>query len=170
MADLLVVFASFLNFHPSVPPATTAERQRSHRILRQMLRQFERDPQTVLKAFWKNCDWLPRRHSALLHQLSSPSFNPQFLLSDLRDLDRSLLCADLLAQCPSLLLLQGKQDRIVHPQQAQVLLQTIRQTQAPRVELHLLDGPHALPATQPASCWEVVRSHLSCICEAGVLE
>lgn len=145
IADVVVVFAGFVHFHPKEP----RKQRRSQRILHQMIHQFQRDPQAVLDAFWQNCG---------LDQPVPPSpaaIQTQLLLHDLQDLGQSLLCADFLARRPKLILVQGQQDRIVDPDRAPALLQAL----GPHAQLMTLEGPHALPATQPQACWEQLRWH-----------
>ncbi len=149
IADAVVVFASFVNFHPS----ERRFQRRSQRILKQMIDQFQSDPEAVLRAFWQNCGHVPVNAAVLQSQASQ-----QVLSHDLQDLDHSLLCAEFLAQRPNqMVVFQGNQDRIVAPARAADLVQALRQ----RPALIYHDGPHALPATQAQVCWEKCREYLS---------
>ncbi len=159
IADLIVVFASFVNFHP----VDRRAKRRSQRVLQQMIEQFQLQPKVVLQAFWQNCGLQSYgvqncglEQAAIAPDSVNVLCNLPLLLNDLQDLDHSTLCIEFLARRPKILVLQGQQDQIVAPERASELAQALFNN----AECHWLEGPHSLPVSQFEDCWTRLRSQL----------
>lgn len=157
IADLIIVFGGFARFHPR----GQREERRSRRTLQQMIQQFDQNPTAVLRAFWQNCGLAADRYAG-----THPS--PQPLAHDLADLDHSLLCVDFLARRPQVLLLHGRQDRIVPLSQGQALAAALAHSLArpispgsPQTVWFELEGPHGLPFTHLQDCWGAIAPYLN---------
>jgi pimeloyl-[acyl-carrier protein] methyl ester esterase len=146
-ADLLVIFGGFFEFHP----AQAGLRRRSQRILHQMLNQFKIQPEVVLNAFKANC------YYPLTDQLTQElpdAYDFAVLTQDLERLDTSMIKIEILQEIPQILILHGKQDQIVSPQQGQNLRQQLPNSQL----IEMLDAGHALPFTHFQTCWSVLQA------------
>ncbi len=160
--DLLVIFGGFQSFHPSEPKA----QRRSQLVLRQMLKQLELDPLTVLRQFYQNCDY-----PEPLPDTRMPTLNPALLLRDLQALDQAQLAVALLAQIPRIVIFQGLQDQIVPVTQAEQLWEQVRLAKgdgtrscpSEACQYIPLAGGHALPFTHLETCWSLFQPTLSAI-------
>lgn len=146
-ATALVLFNSFMTFHPEEHRL----KQRSMKRLDRMVQQFQAQPEWVLSNFRTQCD----------HPLSDQPIallNHPLLLADLEQLGNSMLDPRLLAHIPQLLILQGKRDRIVLPAQRERLEQVL-----PHSQIGLIDAGHALPFTHLQDCWAALQPILSSV-------
>lgn len=152
MADLLVIFSSFLTFHPDEERA----RRRSQRVLQRMVEGFKANPGEVLTAFKANSnDPVPT---------SPPALNHALLLQDLEGLGTSHLNPQVLQSIPGIMIFHGTGDRIVPPRQGQDLANAIP-SNAQYSELS--EAGHALPFTHQQECWEILRDRLPLLRDAG---
>ncbi|NJR68796.1 MAG: hypothetical protein HC771_09105 [Synechococcales cyanobacterium CRU_2_2] len=155
-ADAVVVFASFVQFHPQEARA----RRRSQRILQRMIDQCRLDPESVLRAFWETCGHgLKLREQAIGEQtICEQTICEQttpLLVDDLVALGRSQMNLEDWMRSPQnsplIILIQGNQDHIVPSSRAPDLLEFWAN---PNATLIQMDGPHALPVTQSQHCWD----------------
>jgi pimeloyl-[acyl-carrier protein] methyl ester esterase len=149
-ADLLVLFSSFLSFHPQLE----LKRRRSHSILSQMMTQFEKNPQFVLEAFKTKC-YYPvawKRSSD-----STKSFNPELLIHDLKGLNTCLMDVALLKKIPKILILQGAQDRIVSFEKGRELFEHLPNNSQ---YIEIEQAGHGLPFTHIDACWSWICQRL----------
>lgn len=142
-AELLVLFSSFLSFHPW----SESKRRRSHLMLAQMMTQFEANPQSVLEKFKAKCyhpvSW--ERSSD-----SSTALNSELLLRDLEDLNICSLDVALLKKIPKILILHGVQDRIVSVEKGQELSEHLPDNSQ---YIEIEQAGHGLPFTHTDTCW-----------------
>lgn len=159
-ADRIIIFSSFLNFHPESPSL----RKRSQQMVQRMIEQFAIDPVLVLKNFWQKCGlsegpFHPLRMGDLeiadgFPESRGMSLNTDLLLQDLRQLNVAEFDRSHFASIPQVLLLHGTQDRIVAAQRSQGLID--RQDQY----YEIAAAGHALPFTHLETCWEWLQSLL----------
>ncbi|MBW4515243.1 MAG: alpha/beta hydrolase [Timaviella obliquedivisa GSE-PSE-MK23-08B] len=142
-ADLLVVFSSFLSFHPQLE----AKKRRSLLMLSQMMTQFKANPQTVLEAFRTKC-----YHPVLWERSpdSSKAINSELLLHDLESLSACLLDVSLLKKIPKILILHGVQDRIVSVEKGRELSAHLPDNSQ---YIEIEQAGHGLPFTHIDVCW-----------------
>lgn len=136
-ADRLVIFSSFLNFHPESPSL----RKRSQQRVQQMIEQFAIDPWLVLQNFWQKCGW----SGYPLCRNSDFELNPDLLLQDLRQLNLAEFDRNHLAKMPQVIVLHGEKDRIVAVERGRAL-------QGQYFEIAA--AGHALPLTHRELCWK----------------
>jgi pimeloyl-[acyl-carrier protein] methyl ester esterase len=151
-ADVLVLFGSFLCFHP----LSESKGRRSRLVLAQMIRQFQINPQAVLEAFRVNC------YSPVLWDSSdaAQSLDTDLLLEDLNGLDRCLLDVFILKKIPKILILQGVQDQIVPVEKGRELAAALPDnSQYMEVE----QAGHGLPFTHVEICWSWIESRLGAV-------
>lgn len=145
MADLLVIFSSFLTFHPE------AERlkRRSQRVLQRMVDEFAVNPTEVLTTFKINSDDPASECPTTLdHDL---------LLRDLKHLGITQIDPSILQSIPKILVVHGDRDRIVPVEQGRTLASQL----APNADYAEIAGAgHALPFTHQSACWTTVNAHL----------
>jgi pimeloyl-[acyl-carrier protein] methyl ester esterase len=103
-ASLLILFSSFLSFHPQ----QDKNKKRSQFMLAQMTTQFEANPIKVWEAFQGRT-----YHPAPWEHTDLPKMSVDRLHTDLKDLDTCTLDSDRLRMIPQVLILQGSGDRIV---------------------------------------------------------
>ncbi|MEM8605052.1 MAG: alpha/beta hydrolase, partial [Cyanobacteria bacterium P01_H01_bin.121] len=162
-ADRLIIFSSFLAFHPT---ELTAQRHSKRRV-NAMVRQLPRQPEAVLLQFWANtfepseaawantdADYLPRANWSLLQQ-------------DLESLNVAGLQLDPQIWPAKILILHGTEDRIVPLAMGQRLAELIK-SQAVAREPHdsvqfqaLATVGHALPLTHTAIAQTILEAWLA---------
>jgi pimeloyl-[acyl-carrier protein] methyl ester esterase len=152
-ADVLVLFSSFLSFHPLAERGIIeGNSKRSRLVLAQMIRQFQADPQSVLEAFQKNCFYPVPRRSSEDHK----PINSELLLDDLKGLDTCSLDVSILQKIPKILILQGAQDRIVPAEKGRELAASLPDGQYIEVD----QAGHGLPFTHVDTCWSWIYPRL----------
>lgn len=139
-ADLLILFSSFLEFHP----LEARSRSRSQAMLHQMIRRFAETPQEVLSTFRTRC-----YHPVPDDTVLPASVDAALLLHDLTQLDAAQI-----APRPDLttLVLHGEGDRIAAPARGQA----IASVASPSQYVVLPQAGHALPVTHVHTCWRWV--------------
>lgn len=148
-ADLLVIFSSFLEFHPSLQRA----RGRSQTMLDQMLKQFRNNPEAVLKHFKTRC-YFPFSWEALPSEVQRcKTCSSELLIQDLEDLGSSCLEIDALTKIPNVLVLQGTKDRIIASSKGQEISQALHSRGQ---YFEIPEAGHALPFTHFQACWSVL--------------
>ena len=141
-ADWLIIFSSFIHFHPE----DDRIKRRSVQILDQMVRQFQDQPKLVLDNFRSKCC-----SPASCAEATPTDFDQELLLEDLKQLGLSTVDMGELERIPHLLILQGDRDRIVSPAQAQQLHEKLPTSQYFLIE----NAGHALPFTHFQECWSI---------------
>ena len=149
-ADLLVLFSSFLSFHPQ----SESKRRRSHLMLSQMMTQFEAHPQSVLETFRTKCYHpVPWERSSDFGK----ALNPELLLHDLKDLGVCSLDVAPLKKIPKVLILHGVQDRIVSVEKGRELSAHLPDNSQ---YIEIEQAGHGLPFTHIDACWSWIGQRL----------
>ncbi len=149
-ADLLVLFSSFLSFHPQ----SESRRRRSLLRLSQMMTQLEANPQFVLETFKTKCYYpVPWERSSDF----SKAFNTELLLYDLKDLDTCSLNIFLLEKISKVLILHGAQDRIVSVEKGRELSKHLPDNSQ---YIEIEQAGHGLPFTHIDTCWSWICQRL----------
>lgn len=149
-ADLLVLFSSFLAFHPQ----SKVKRRRSLLMLSQMMTQFETSPQSVLETFRTKCYYpVPWERSSD----SNKALNSELLLHDLKDLNICSLDVSLLKKIPKILILHGAQDRIVSVEKGRELFEHLPDNSQ---YIEIEQAGHGLPFTHIDTCWSWILQRL----------
>ncbi len=157
-ADRLVIFSSFLNFHPESPSL----RKRSQQMVQRMIDQFAIDPVLVLENFWQKCGWSvgdPLNSPPVegFKTMSGPpqnwgargaSLNTDLLLQDLQQLNLAEFDRNYLTKIPQVVVLHGAQDRIVAAQRGHALSDQCFEIEA---------AGHALPFTHQEACLQLLQ-------------
>jgi pimeloyl-[acyl-carrier protein] methyl ester esterase len=151
-ADALIIFSSFLTFHPTEERA----KRRSQRVLQRMVDGFKVNPGEVLTAFKTNSDDPV--------QTSPRVLNAALLLQDLENLGVSRLDPQVLQSIPTIMIFHGTGDRIVPVSQGQELA---RELPAHTVYIEIPEAGHALPFTHQQECWEILRARWSRLRDVG---
>lgn len=142
-AALLVVVGGFAHFHGR----HAADGRFSRRHLRRMLERMEKDPAGLLRDFYRDCDcgeW----------PINARAMRRERLTQDLLLLDQSRLDEAFCQGLPPLLLLHGRDDRIVRPERAEELAAMAKESR-----LMIIDqAGHGLPFTHPGRCLDLVRA------------
>lgn len=144
-ADLLVLIGGFRHFHGD----EARDGVLSRRHLQRMGRRLAEEPAALVADFYRDCQapFLPP---------AAAEINVARLAADLRLLDGSELDLALLAALPRVLLLHGRQDRIVPWRRAAQLEERL-----PNATLALAEeGGHGLPFTAAAWCWARITAEL----------
>ncbi|HEY9646175.1 MAG TPA: hypothetical protein V6C88_07395 [Chroococcidiopsis sp.] len=157
-ADLLVIFSSFVEFHPSEPRA----RRRSQRVLEQMIQACQHDSQTVLQQFRLQCGETAEQ-VAQLPQVS----DHELLNRDLQELHHSHINVNHLQRIPAVMIFHGAADRIVPIGQGRDLATQI----TAQIAAHgahadcneIQDAEHCLPFSHIEVCWQRLKLHLEAI-------
>lgn len=151
-ADALVIFSSFLTFHPQEERA----KRRSQRVLQRMVDGFKVNPVEVLTAFKTNSDDpVPEPPQTLNHSL---------LLQDLEELGVSQLNPQVLQSISPMMVFHGTGDRIVPISQGR----TLYDQSAPETRYaEIAEAGHALPFTHHQACWTALREYLPPLREVG---
>ena len=152
--NLLVIFASFAEFHPQSPRF----RKRSQYILQQMISQFAIDPHAVLNRFKTNCYDPVIWHEPDPNLLNPESLNYDRLLADLNALNTAAIDLTPLHTIPNVIILHGSNDRIVSPDIGRNLAQHLPPTSQ---FIEIENAGHALPFTHLDPCWDILQSVIS---------
>ena len=151
-ADQVVIFGSFLCFHPEEP----RRNRRSKRVVGKMSDRVQTHPLEVLQQFWDNCyapDSPPAEETSPLTKEDLSGANTQLLHQDLERLntvtidEQSPLLAAL-RQIPNITVIHGEADQIVPLSQGATLADAVS---APLITVP--DAGHALPFSHPDQCW-----------------
>ncbi|MBD2088742.1 methyltransferase domain-containing protein [Microcoleus sp. FACHB-1515] len=146
-ANCLILFSSFLQFHPQ----SDRLRKRSIQILDRMIEQFQTQPETVLENFYaKSC--YPAIHKTSV----SSNFNYSLLLEDLQQLGVSTIDPIHLEKIPNILILVGEDDRVISPTQLQQLHKELSFSEYHSIK----NSGHALPFTHQQECWSLAQQYL----------
>jgi pimeloyl-[acyl-carrier protein] methyl ester esterase len=144
-ADLLIIFASFVQFHPP----SERDKRRSQRVLQQMIQGCQQEPQTVLAQFYTNCG-LPLEHDLRGHTVA----NHNRLVADLQDLNTACFQIHSLNTTPHIVIFHGEMDQIVPRSKGEQWLDLLPN----QTHLFLLpNAGHALPFTHTHECWQTLR-------------
>lgn len=103
-ADVIVIFNSFLDFHPS----DEAKRKKSIKILKRMIDEFEKNPTSVLELFYTNC-FYPHKS---VYEFDS-NFDFKKLLHDLNALNETSERVFNFSQKQKLIIVESDKDKIV---------------------------------------------------------
>jgi pimeloyl-ACP methyl ester carboxylesterase len=149
IADYLIIFAGFLDFHP----ADVQLRRHSTQILDKMISRFQEKPYKVLKAFRRNT----------FHPQKPPPFSPKVvnhsvLLKDLKKLNDSKRSLPMVKGSANILIFHGADDTVVPKQRGQHLYQSFG-NQARYFEIK--NSGHALPVTHAKECGQIIQSEIS---------
>jgi pimeloyl-[acyl-carrier protein] methyl ester esterase len=156
--DLLVLFSSFLSFHPASEAegrrSLARNSKRSRLMLAQMINQFELNPQLVLENFKAEC-YYPVPWEQPLAGISKSAANGyqainfELLLHDLRRLSDCSFDSSILSQIPQVLVLHGAQDRIVSPEKGRELCRHLPDNSE---YIEIEQAGHGLPFTHIDAC------------------
>ena len=140
--DIIIILNGFKTFHP----VENLAKSRSKKILKGMIAQFKKEPDSVLKAFYENC-FSP-------FKFIEPSLNWKnraLLLKDLTLLDKAELglTKDTKADW---LIIDSDKDKIVPGKRGQELLDFLGSDKYENIK----DGVHAFPATNPGDCIKIL--------------
>lgn len=144
-ADIVVIFNSFLSFHPIEPRL----QRRSRLTLQRMIDRFQTHPHETLQAFWHNCE-VPEKQ----HPESMSNANVPLLQQDLTRLNET----DLTLQSPTVAALQqGQTVWVIHSDRDKIVPMVQGATLADAVAtsrwIKIPGAGHALPFSQPDHCW-----------------
>jgi pimeloyl-[acyl-carrier protein] methyl ester esterase len=146
-ADSLVVFSSFVSFHPEA----SRLKRRSQQIVQQMIDRFTTDPMLVLQNFRRKC-YQPQQDRETVSDID----DVDRLQQDLEGLNQAQLNLSWNLPVKSVMIIQGSEDCIVATAQAKRLTEKISQSQYVEVN----GAGHALPFTHFAACQTWVESLL----------
>jgi len=144
--DLLVVFSSFLDFHPPHPRG----RRRSQLIVQQMIHDCQHQPHEVLRRFYATCGFSEAEYGSMLKDC-----NRDRLVADLQDLNRCHLALSKVKNIPLIVIFHAAADQIVSLEKGQELFRQINllnPTATHYVEIE--KAGHALPFTHLHACWD----------------
>jgi pimeloyl-[acyl-carrier protein] methyl ester esterase len=145
-ASLLILFSSFLSFHPQ----QDRNKKRSKFMLSQMTTQFVANPIEVWQAFqvktYHPAPWEP----------GDAAMNVERLRDDLKDLETCTLDADRLRVIPQVLILHGSGDRIVATAKGRELWEAVPHSQYGEID----SAGHGLPFSHTAACWNWIEQRL----------
>lgn len=142
IADIIIVFNGFDAF---LSLERTAK-LRSKKVLNSMIEQFEKDPEIVLKAFYKNCFG---QSDPVIPNLSL--LDRSLLLNDLKSLSNIKLELTDKIEADWFVIDSGK-DRIVPGGRGQELLAYFGTQKYLKVD----EGVHALPIDNPKECIKIL--------------
>jgi pimeloyl-[acyl-carrier protein] methyl ester esterase len=145
-ADHLVIFSGYLNFHPSQQD----EFRRSKLVLRQMLSQFVKEPETVLKQFYRN-SFFPQQNDVSIPD----SINHDLLLADLSKIDSDEHGKQRIFDSKSITILHGSDDLIVDKSGARDMYHSLRYRSQ---YFEIMNAGHALPVTHAEKSSEIINS------------
>ncbi len=144
-AGLVVIISGFAHFHGSNP--TDGRFTRRH--IKKMLSRVTSDPIGLLHDFYRDCncpDW----------PLADRKVNQALLAQDLMLLDQNKIDTFSLQGIRSVLLLHGREDRIVRMERAEELAKNLGM----HSRLTIIDGAgHGLPFTHPRLCLHLIRDY-----------
>lgn len=144
-ADLLVIISGFRSFHPEGRAGV-----RSRRVLRRMIRRFDKHPDRVLEEFYRNT-WQPLSPP----EKSPSSMNRELLAHDLARLGRSSRDPDLISRAGSVCMFHGAGDIIVPPERGRKLSRKLGK----QCRFYVIEqGGHAIPFSHAKVCANLVRA------------
>lgn len=139
--SLLVIISGFAHFHGP----NSADGRFSRKHVQKMLSRLLTDPTALIADFYRDCgcaEW-PVGHG---------SMDTALLAQDLLLLDQGRVEGRGLAKLPAILLLHGREDRIVRPERATELAGIL-----PGSQVTIIDGAgHGLPFTHAQLCLELI--------------
>lgn len=142
-AALVVVIGGFAHFHgPSA-----ADGRFSRRHIHRMLSRIQDDPGGLIRAFHRDCDYTGEG-------VNTAPLDLGLLTQDLHLLDQSRVEKGFCQGLPPLLLLHGREDRIVRPERAEELAAMCQGSQLILIE----KAGHGLPFTHPSICLDLIRA------------
>ena len=148
-ADVLVIFAGFLQFHPKAAQF----RRRSTQVLNEMIKQFDESPQNVLKTFYRNVF-----HPEKEFRLPPDQMNESSLLRDLKKLGNAKRTLPNVKKSAKVFIFHGTDDAIVPKRKGRALYEKFGK-QAQYFEIK--NGGHALPMTHPQKCWQMIEPEIT---------
>lgn len=144
-ADMLIVIAGFLHFHPRAAQF----RRRSKLVLKEMISRFKEEPENVIKAFYRNV-----YHPHKTFHLPEKALNKDVLLHDLIKLDESEIALPDLKKTARVCILQGTDDAIVPKEKSRGLFEQFGK-KAQYFEIK--NAGHALPFTHAGKCATILK-------------
>lgn len=144
-ADLVVIFGGFREFHPKAAQF----RRRSKHIINQMIQQLQKDPGKVIEQFMINT-YKPND----VPGCELKDFDSEQIISDLNELNRSVLNIESLKKAKKVCILHGSSDNIV-PKSKGRELYGILETKSTYFEVK--NAGHALPFTHTEQCWAFLK-------------
>jgi len=146
MADHLVIFGGFLNFHPD------SERQskRSRFFVQQMLSRFVDEPEEVLQKFIKNV-YYPNMPD---NRFVQSDIDHDKLLADLSMIQHETQSIQILHEVPEITILHGEKDKIVSNTKARKLYHNLRYRSQ---YFEIKHAGHALPHTHADECYSFLK-------------
>ncbi|MEM9219453.1 MAG: alpha/beta hydrolase [Cyanobacteria bacterium P01_F01_bin.150] len=146
-ADWVVIFSSFLCFHPQDP----RRNRRSKRVLDRMGDRLQSNPLEVLQEFWTNC------HAPFSSQPKpkTENINLPLLHQDLEwistiSIDNPSPRLTALQHVTNITIIHGEADQIVPLSQGATLADAVS---APLITIP--NAGHALPFSHPHQCWSL---------------
>jgi pimeloyl-ACP methyl ester carboxylesterase len=141
-AKLIVVLGGFRHFHSQRENLG----RRSRRIVEQMLRRLESEPEALLEDFYARCG------AAKIDEVRMP-VDVERLREDLQLLQQSVLQEALLPCSAEFMVLHGKDDRVVPLERAEDLYRSLSGSAL----IVFPDAGHALPLTHSHQCWREIE-------------
>ena len=148
-AGLLVIISGFAHFHGQTP----ADGRFTRKHIQKMLSRVTVDPIGLIDDFYRDCNC-----PAL--QINKRTINTSLLTQDLILLDQNRIDTFSLQDVPPVLLLHGREDRIVRPARAEELAGLFGMSQLTCID----DAGHGLPFTHPQVCLDLIRDFYNKIC------
>lgn len=153
--DLLVLFNSFEQFHPT----SEKFKKRSEYALQLIIAEFKENPQKVLNNFYKKC-YYPLPYIA--RQKNNINLNQ--LEADLQALSTSQINLQHLKQISKIYIIHGANNPIIYPFQAQEFARKLmRNSQYYEIK----DTGHTLPFTHTNLCLPIINQALGEITNYG---
>ena len=141
-AKVLILISSFASFHEADPKSQTRT------ALNQMLFAMDKFPKFVLEKFYELCG---------CSQTVNNQLNIELLKQDLELLNQVSFPLHLLKSIPKILLIHGKEDRIVSPKKSIDLHERL-----PNSRLELIPGAgHAVPLTHVSEVISLIQKELT---------
>ncbi len=141
--DCLIIISGFEHFHG----LDKAAGRFSRRHVKRMLARLDTDTQGLLHDFYNDCQY----------PLSPPAiyaFNQSLLRKDLNLLDSNFVDINRLQEFERILILHGRNDKIVSPDRALEL-----QRKLPNSVIEFIDDAgHGLPFTHSLACWQLISN------------
>lgn len=144
-ADILVLFSSFLKYHPE----SKKQEQNSILKLRQMMGRFVEKPEEVLQTFYKDV-----YHPNKPLPIPEGSLNHELLLEDLSLLHTSEISLQTLHQIPFIKIFHGSEDKVIPKKSARDLYHQLRHRSQ---YYEILQKGHSLPYTDADSCYPILK-------------
>lgn len=145
-AHFIIIFNGFKKFHPLSEEANT----RSKKVLQKMISGFQKNPELVVRQFWKNT-FSPQK----IAYAPTLKFNKNLLLEDLRKLDRSDFDIKCLSNESKIISIEGGKDKILMYRQGKAFTENF---QGNAVYHFIKEAGHGLPVTHLADCWSFINA------------